>query len=196
MNRVVSCALAVLLWGCDTAPTPSPANTPPETDAVAGSAPPAQAELLPTPFTADKIRDEWVEGLTLVMHTRTSGGESWDRWTVVTSDPEGADIEFAPIDAEGNAAGETKTERTAWTALRDHAKYPTDVATREEATRETALGQLDGWLYRVQDQATGSETELFFARQFPGAPIEMRMSKDGVVALEMTQVERQHPAKM
>ena len=91
MNRVVSLTLAVLLWGCDSASTPAPAEVPPETNSTAG---PAQAEQLPTPFTADQIREEWVEGLTLVMHTRTPAGESWDRWTVVTSDAEGAEIEL------------------------------------------------------------------------------------------------------
>ncbi len=194
MKVLAALALVTLLWGCDTAPGAAPAGVPAET--VAAEEPPAQPEsvLLPVPFTAEEIRDEWIEGLTLVLRTRTPGGETWERWTVVAADADGADIEFSPVDAEGNAAGEARVERSSWTELRDHASYPVDVASREQVSRDTALGQLAGWLYRVRDEATGSETELFFASQLPGAPVEMRMSKDGTVAMELTQVERHKPA--
>ncbi len=189
---VATLASVALLPGCDAAPPPAAAPAPAP---AAAEAPRAQAEpeLLPTPFSAEQIRDEWILGLTLVMHTRSPEGESRDRWQVVAADDEGAEIELTPIDAEGAATGEAKVERSAWTELRDHASYPATVASREQTTRDTALGQLDGWLYTVRDEATGAETEVFFAESLPGAPVEMRMSKDGAVVLEMTQVERQKP---
>lgn len=194
MIRYFALAAVVLLWGCDgAAPDPAPAEAPPESAARSASTPSEQPELLPTPFDADQIRDEWVEGLALVMHTQDPTGESWERWRVVAADAEGADIEFTAVDAEGNALGEPRVERASWADLRDHAKYPAAIATREQVTRDTALGQLEGWLYTVRDGATGSETEMFFANKLPGAPLEMRMMKDDVVAMEMVQVERQKP---
>ncbi len=193
MKYFAALAFVVLLWGCDAAPTPD-ATGPPEQAAAEEPGAQAEPELLPVPFTAEQIRDEWVEGLTLVMETRTPEGTTRERWTVIGADADGVDIEFTPLDAEGESSGEPKTERSAWTELRDHAKYPTTVASREQSTRDTALGQLDGWLYKVRGQATGSETEVFFATRFPGAPVEMIIAKDDDVALAMTQVERQRPA--
>ncbi len=186
MNYLAILVFAALLSGCDTARGP---------DAPAAAGRPApQVEMLPTPFTAEQIRDEWAPGLTLVMHTRTPGGETWERWTVVAADADGADIEFAQIDAEGKAAGEPRTGRSSWLELRSHANYPTSATTREEVTRDTALGELDGWLYKVRDGA-GGETEVFFANSLPGAPLEMRVTKDGGMVMELAQVERHKPAE-
>lgn len=185
--------LFALLWGCDAAPTPDTAPPPPETATI--EEPPSQPEpeVLPTPFTAEQIRDEWTAGLTLVLRTQTPDGETWERWKVIASDAEGAEIEYTPVDAEGAAIGEPRVERSAWTELRDHARYAVDVASREQTSRETALGQLDGWLYTVRDEAAGAETELFFAESLPGAPVVMRMTKGGAVVMELTQVERLKP---
>lgn len=192
MKYLVALALVVLLHGCDASPDVETAEAPPEN--TAAEEPVTQEpELLPTPFTPEQIRDEWIEGLTLVMETTTPDGTTRERWTVVAADADGADIEFTPLDAEGAPAGEPKIERSAWTALRDHAKYPTDVASREQVTRDTALGQLEGWLYRIQNEG-GGETEVFFARELPGAPLEMIIARDGNVAMSVTQVERQRPA--
>ncbi len=197
MTRLAAAVFVVLLSGCDAVPAPdaAPEASPVGAEPATGEAPAARPEpgLLPMPFTADEIREEWVEGLTLVMHTKTPEGETRDRWTVVAADTEGVDIRFAPIDAAGNAAGEPRDERSGWVELRDHASYPADTASLEEVTRDTALGRLDCWLYRVRDDATGSETEVLFAKQLPGAPVEMRMSKDGTEIMEMLQVERHRP---
>ncbi len=194
MKHLAALAWVALLWGCDAASTPDAAPPPPETAGAAEPQAQPEPEMLPAPFTADEIRDEWTPGLTLVMRNKSPEGETWERWTVVSSDQEGTEIEFVLVDAEGKVAGEAKIERSAWTELRDHASYPTGVASREQVSRETPLGQLDGWLYTVRDQATGSDTELFFAQSLPGAPIEMTMSKDGTVVMELTQVERHKSA--
>ena len=70
-------------------------------------APPAPVNL-PTPFTAEQIRDEWVAGLTLEMLRKTPEGEQLQRWTVKSADLEGADIEFAVLGADGTVAGEPR----------------------------------------------------------------------------------------
>lgn len=156
-----------------------------------GAADEAPAEdQLPRPFTAEQIRDAWVEGLTLELRRVMQEGETRERWTVVSADAEGAVIEFAPVDAKGQVTGDSARHRSTWNELRDHATFPAATANRTEATRETALGEFDGWLYTVTDAAQGTVTELFFARALPGAPLEMKVTQAGRTVMEMTQVSR------
>ena len=160
--------------------------------ALAAPAParPEEAQHLPRPFTAEQIRDEWVEGLTVVMRSVSPEGESRQRWTVVDADETGAVIEFAPIDAKGEVADAPRTERSTWNQLRDHATFAASSATREAVTRETPLGKYEGWLYRVPDPEQGTVTEFFFASELPGAPLVMRVSREGRTLMELTQVSR------
>jgi hypothetical protein len=158
--------------------------------ALAAPAKPEEAPHLPRPFTAEQIRDEWVEGLTVVMRSVGPEGESRQRWTVVDADETGAVIEFTPIDAKGEAAGAPRTERSTWNQLRDHATFAASSATREVVTRETPLGKYEGWLYRVPDPEQGTLTEFFFASELPGAPLVMRVSREGRTLMELTQVSR------
>ena len=155
---------------------------------------PDDPSILRRPFTADQIREEWVEGFSLIFQTVTPTGETRERWTVLAADAESVEIEFAPVDPEGNAAGEARVARSSWVDLRNHASFPVETSRREAVTRETALGQLEGWLYQSTDPEAGTESELFFARSLPGAPVHMKMTAGGEVILEMAQVERRKPS--
>ena len=154
-----------------------------------------QQAILPRPFTADQIRDEFVPGLTIELLRHTPAGESRDRWTVVAADAEGVAIESAVLDAEDKPVGELKVERSAWVELRDHATFPADRSTREEVTRDTPLGRLAGWLYTVRDPGAGTVSEFFFATFLPGAPVEMRVTKGGETVFEMVQRVRRRPPR-
>lgn len=150
--------------------------------------------LLPTPFTADEIRDEWIEGMQLVIERRSPSEERLERWTVLSADEDGAVIEYAEIDAFGIVSGEPTVRRTSWQELRDHASFPADRASREWVVRRTALGDLDGWLYTVRDDDAGTITQFFFASDLPGAPVAMEMLEDGTTLLALEQLERYRPA--
>lgn len=159
---------------------------------------PAEKEgpaYLPHPFTAEQIRDEWVEGLTLVLRRTGPQGESRERWTVVAADETGAMIEFTPIDEQGSPAGAARSETSTWTQLRDHATFAASGAKREAVTRKTPLGTFEGWLYVVPDAEQGTVTEFFFANALPGAPLEMRVTREGRTLMEMTQVSRSKPKR-
>lgn len=160
------------------------------TDQPAAAPSSSAPELLPHPFTAEQIRDTWQPGLALVLRTTDSDGESFERWTVVDADGEGATIEFTPVDAAGQSTGEPRIARSSWIELRDHASFPAASASREPVTdRETPLGRLDGWLYTVRDDEGGT-TEFFFAAGLPGAPVTMRTTRDGATVRAFEQVAR------
>ena len=146
--------------------------------------------LLVRPFSAEEIRREWTAGLTLDLRRRTPEGEELERWIVVSADAEGADIGYVALDADGAPIGEQRVERAGWIELRDHASFPAEHATREEAKRETALGPLDGWIYTVRDEPSGTVSEFFFAASLPGAPVEMRMTRGDELLLELAQIAR------
>jgi len=184
-------ALVSAAWGCGPR---GPAS--PEAGAAASGSPevePGDPTILRRPFTAEQIRDEWVEGLTLVLVRTTPEGRTQQRWTVVSADADGAEIEYAILDAAGSPTGEVKVERSAWVELRDHASFPVGHSRREPASRETPLGTLEGWVYTVEDPEDGSVNEMFFASSLPGAPVLMSMSRSGVVAARMEMVERRRP---
>jgi hypothetical protein len=154
---------------------------------------PAPADILPRPFTAEQIRAEMAPGFTAVLGRRTPEGESRQRWTVVAADAEGVEIEYAALDGAGRPTGEPRVAHSGWVELRDHATFPADRSTREEVTRDTALGRLDGWLYTVRDPDAGTVAEFFFAAAYPGAPVEMRVTQGGETVMEMRQLERHRP---
>jgi len=153
----------------------------------------AEPETLPTPFTAEEIRDEWITDFRLTVKMSSPGGEHLERWTVLSWDEEGAEMESVRIDEAGNVQGEPQVARSSWTELRDHALFPADRTRREKVTRDTPLGELEGWLYTVENADAGTVSEFFFAEKLPGAPVHMRVTRDGEVLTEMTQIERHRP---
>jgi len=57
------------------------------------------------------------------------------------------------------------------------------------------MGDLEGWLYTVDDPDQGTVSELFFADALPGAPVQMTVRQGGQVVVELEQIARQRPAQ-
>jgi len=174
---------ALVLGGCG-----GTASPPAETSGDASS-----PELLPTPYTAEQIRDEWVPGLSLRVRSVLPRAEVYERWTVLSADEAGAEIEYVDLDDQGQTSGEPRTEWTSWTELRDHGSFEAGNAERERVSRETPLGSREGWLYRVHDEDEGTTTELFFADDFPGAPLYMATRRGDELLIEFEQLSRDRP---
>ena len=181
--------LATLAWGCAGEVSTE------ESTASASHLDPDDPTILRRPFTAEQIHDEWVEGFALTMKAVTPAGESAEHWTVVAADDLGVEIERIAVDRYGEPLGEPSTEHSGWIELRDHATFPAATSRVEAVTRETELGALEGWLYTVDDPQAGTVTEYFFAADLPGAPVQMSVSRDGEVEMEMRQVERHQPSE-
>ena len=150
------------------------------------------SSLLEHPFTAEEIRNEWIEGFQLTVRRSGPDGEAVERWTVVAADSNGAEIEYATLDENGKVEGEPPVRRSEWVELRDHAAFPADGGTREWVSRATALGDHEGWLYRVPDES-GTVSEFFFVPALPGAPVEMRVLDGEVAVLSLIQLDRSRP---
>ncbi len=182
---LVAALLAAL--GCAADPVE---QAPPAPD----SPPAAAAESLEVPFTAEQIREEWRPGLTLVLHFAYPDRQEWQRWTVLAADEDGAEIAYLPLDAQGQPVGLAERARSSWADLRDHALFSAAEARRERASRETAFGELEGWLYRVHDPQAESMTDFFFADELAGAPVWMETRSGERVILTVNQIARQQLA--
>lgn len=187
---LTACLLLVFLFGagCGGGGPAGEESPPGENDPEV-----ADTEILPRPFTAAQIRDEWVVGFNLAMLRSTQAKEETQRWTVVAADGDSLDIEYVTLDADGHAVGDSTVRRSTWVELRDHATFPAASGRREDVTRDTPLGTLDCWLYTVRDDERNTVTEFYFAKDLPGAPVYMRTSSEGEVVMELTQIERNRP---
>lgn len=151
---------------------------------------PAPATL-PTPYSAEQIRDAWQPGLRVETRTTETGAETRVRMTVVAAGAETCKIRRELLDSSG-AASEAPREFTAkWSELRDHALFETAKATRERADCRSQLGALPGWRYEVAmpDQET---VRMCFADETPGPPVEYERLRGGEVLsrTEHTHYER------
>ena len=149
----------------------------------------AHAETLPTPFTAEQIRDAFPVGLRVLTRTATPDGERLSRMTVVEATVDGMAFSDQEVDAAGQPAGEAVTGAASWEELRDHALFPADRAGRERHSATFALGDLDGWLYVVR-RDDGTRTELFFADAHPGPPVLFSGHRDGTELFRAEVIER------
>lgn len=152
---------------------------------------PDDPSLVRRPFTAEEIRDEWVEGFRLLIRRTTPEGAGVERWTVLSADDEDVEIEYATLDEDNNVS-ESAVRRTTWVELRDHAGFPAATATREWVTRSTGLGTYDGWLYRVAGDG-GAVEEYFFVPSLPGAPVQMKIVSGNQTVFELEQMARLRP---
>ena len=135
---------------------------------------PSTAEdYLPTPYTAEQIRDAWQVGFEVTTRTQSADGLVFSRTKVLEWSEEG----FRMSDRAVSEAGVPTDEEVSyysgsWAELRDHARFPVAKSSRERVQRDAPLGNLEGWLYRVQGE--DSESEFFFADGLPGPPVVYR----------------------
>lgn len=150
----------------------------------------AQDEHLPTPYSADQIRDAWQVGLTVVTRVSTPRGESTSHTIVTDWTEEKVALIEQPLDDMGQAVGEATPIEVSWTDLRDHARFPTSAATRERTKQSTPLGDLEGWRYIMKHGET-DQSEFFFADAYPGPPVVFLRRSEGEVVMRAEMIERE-----
>ena len=81
-------------------------------------------EFVPTPYTAEQIRDEWQEGLEIVTHDTTPDGETWSRTTVREWSTDSVVFSAQQLDEGLEPVGEEKVGSATWVELQNHARFP------------------------------------------------------------------------
>jgi hypothetical protein len=160
------------------------------------SAPPADVDIAPYPYTAEQIRDAMPVGLRMKLKMETGGEPTVIRHqSVVEADGEGCTMEFWSTDETGTAIRERRRARSTWAELRGHASFP-DSAT--EITRDIIALPSGEWscnLYTVQSSEGGglSTSRFWFADDKPGMPVRYEMERDGRLVFRLTLLEQKQP---
>lgn len=188
-STLVGCSKDEAARGSSVGEDPGEAAAPVTASEIEGD----EAAILEPPFTAEQIREEWVEGLRILIRRSFPEETRIERWTVLAADDDGAEIEYASIAEDGSVAGEPAVVRSTWVELRDHAAFPAASSTREWVTRSTQLGEFEGWLYRVADDGAATVQEFFFVPELPGAPVHMRILEGDTTVFELEQTARLRP---
>ena len=149
------------------------------------SLPPAshrlQPDHLPTPFSADQIRDGCPAGRTIHIREEAAGEPPTFRRLVFTEvGPETAETESQSTDADGWPIGEPTHGTSTWLDLQRHASQPEDVTTVREVVLALPFGDMDCWLYVVR--RPDAELRFWFAKALPGMPVQVEEWVDGALA--------------
>ncbi len=154
-------------------------------------------EMLPTPFTAEQIREGMPVGLVFDWSETKEGATSHVRWTVIAADEATVTIRFDGIDADGQLLeGEAAEKTFPFAELREHALFASALAARSETRARTAVGRGKAWTYVVRSPEgiePASVTAFTFLQALPGPPAHMATKVGDVVFHELTQVRRSGP---
>lgn len=148
--------------------------------------------MLPTPFTADQIRDAMPFGAHILIRTRSEAGEGSLDWTVTEATATHVRLRTL-VTPEGGAPLEPHELYTSWSELRTHAQFSSAEARRVRARVVTPFGKLDGWKYvvrRIDDEGVKSREVMWFADAMPGPPMRMWTLTTGGSRWWFEQVER------
>jgi hypothetical protein len=156
----------------------------------------AAGAFLPTPYSAEQIRDAWQPGLLVEMRTSGEKGEALRRMSVLAADTETCTVRSEPLGPDGSPSGEPGVFTARWSELRDHARFEAAKASRERAECHSGLGALPGWRYATT-AANGDALSMCFADATPGPPVEVETRREGELLsrTEHTRYERPSGAK-
>jgi hypothetical protein len=143
--------------------------------------------LLPTPFTADEIRQGCPAGRTIRLRVEPASGTPYVRVNrFVECDAEGATIESWVVGDDGEQVG-LAADRSSWLDLQRHAAFPVVGTTVTDEPLELRFGL---FACRVYTRAGGAR--FLFATDLPGMPVryEIPDGEGGVAVTEMVADER------
>ena len=148
--------------------------------------------LLPTPFTADEIRDGCPDGRLIRLLVETDGGEPFLRTNrFIDGDDEGATLESQRLALDGTPLADGEATRVTWRQLQAHASFAAATTRRTSETIDLELGSLDCLRYTAVD---GAEVSTFwFARSMPGMPVRYQSEEGGRVTSRVTMLENRLP---
>jgi len=144
--------------------------------------------LLPTPFTADEIRQGCPDGRRIRLLVEIDGKDPFlrtNRFDAVDAD--GATITSRRLAMDGTPLAPAEADRTTWRQLQEHASFPADRTTITLDVIELPIGTLECLRYTRTDGATTST--FWFAKSAPGMPVRYTTEVAGHVTSTVTMVE-------
>lgn len=155
-------------------------------------------ETLPTPYSADEIREASPPGHTTVYRIQLKGEPPMRRISTFLAGGDPGIARFVAVEENGlgERIGEPQTAEATWTELQAHAAFPESMTRIGEDQVSTPAGDYDCWLYTLtrnlptdtEDglRATTSITRFWFAKELPGPPVMLEQEVNGETILLMT----------
>lgn len=187
--------LLILLLACGPKNTSAPTTSAPSTE-VAEVAEVAAPASLPTPYTAEQIRDAMPVGTRVRFRVEAAGQPTVEKTMVVTAaDESTGTFTSQTVDpASGAVLKDEGPSAYPWAELREHAAFPASQTERADAEIELPMGRYATWVYTVTDPA-GPVTNYWFATALPGPPVQMVVSQGEAELMRMTMIEHSAPGQ-
>jgi hypothetical protein len=148
---------------------------------------------LPTPFSAEQIRDGCPAGRTIRIQEDAPGQPpAFRSIRFLEADERGGEQEVQATDAEGNPTSEPSRRRSTWLELQQHASQPADATTVEEVSLDLPFGRFDCWLYAVRRPE--GELRFWFAKDLAGMPVQVDEWTDGSLTGRSVMIANEMPA--
>lgn len=143
---------------------------------------------LPTPFSAQQIREATPDGRRVVVRVEPAGQPAAVRATVFTDpDADGVTLVRTTLDADHAPVGEDHRERTTWLELQGHASFPADRSVLERVRLELGGEELTCLRYTVGDG--DAVDQYWFAVERPGMPVLLESRRGPELVVRVTVVE-------
>jgi len=163
-----------------------------------------QSDHLPTPYSAEEIRERCRPGYTVIHKVTFVGREPILRMTVfLHSEEDMAKFGGRELRMDGTAIRYMQPSESTWEELQSHASWPESRAEVVSETIEVPAGTFDCWKYTVtspKNETTPDGEELpvrqlvaWFAKDLPGHPVKMLQQLDGQTVMAMELMETEMP---
>lgn len=176
---------------------PAPADAPVASDDAAaegrsapdGVVPPPEPDAdgwLPTPFTADQIREAMPVGAFRdFRNTVADGAVARSHFEVIEADAEGALLTYSERRTDGEPTRAPQQGRESWDDLRLHARFPAaDTRWLGEEEVEVPAGRFLARHYEVLKVEPGRPAtvwDYWFAPKLPGPPVKFTVKQGGIL---------------
>jgi len=150
-------------------------------------------DTLPTPFSAQQIREACAPGRSNTFRVERQGDDPYvARWEFVDGDEDGADSLRWTESLEGLRLEAPSPSASRWSELQAHASYPASTTTIAVETIDIPAGRFECWVYTTELE--GSEVaRAWFAKDLPGPPVLVRSEVGGTIVFSSTLIRFEVP---
>lgn len=200
--RMTSCWLVSLGVACasgSNAPAPESPTTATEARTTASDGQAAavgsEPEHVVPPFSAEQLRTGIPVGTEIRYRVESAGSPAViQHWVFTAADERGCTIHSRVLAEDGSLIEDEGEGTSTWAELESHAHFPAATTTRSESTVEVPAGRFETWLFEVRPaEADAPVSRYHFARELPGPPVWMEVSKGGTVVRKMELLSRTQP---
>jgi len=199
------CLVVFMLVGCgggagSSAPsTPAGSGPAPAGDEASSSkGTPAAgegADYVTPPFTAADLQAGLPAGTEIRYRLESAGAPTViEHWVFTASDEKGCTIASRVLAEDGTLIKDEGEGTNTWAELETHAHFPAASTTRTDSSVDVPAGHFETWLFEVRPTESGAPLRRYhFARNLPGPPVWMEITKDGQLVTRMVLLSRTQP---